>query len=79
VPREPRPGEAEEILAEEVGLQVDGMLGTTRGPDGAPVLDALPATPPAAATPSLATTPPATPPAGAAAPTESPGARPAPG
>ncbi len=36
VPREPRPGEDEEILAEEFGLQVDAMLGTTRRPDGTP-------------------------------------------
>ncbi len=30
VPREPRPGEVEEILAEEVGRQVDTVLGTAR-------------------------------------------------
>jgi predicted PurR-regulated permease PerM len=42
VPREPRPGEEEEILAEQVGLQVDAVLGTTRAPDGTPVLDGMP-------------------------------------
>ncbi|MCU0477960.1 MAG: AI-2E family transporter [Chloroflexi bacterium] len=36
VPREPRPGEEEEILAEEIGLQVDAEVGATRGDDGAP-------------------------------------------
>ncbi len=52
VPREPRPGEDEEILAEEVGRQVDGMLGTTRDPDGEPLLDQAPEPPaPAGGTP----------------------------
>jgi predicted PurR-regulated permease PerM len=37
VPREPRPGEEEEILAEDVGLQVDTLPGTARGPGGTPV------------------------------------------
>ena len=57
VPREPRPGEEEEILAEQVGLQVDGMLGTTRAPDGTPILDGggpAEVQPPADATSGLA-------------------------
>jgi hypothetical protein len=40
VPREPRPGEVEEILAEQVGLQVDAALGVTRVPDATSVPDA---------------------------------------
>jgi len=65
VPREPRPGEEEEILAEQVGLEVDPMLGVTRAPDGAPAPDG---------TPVLDTTPP-----GAAAPGPGTADRPAPG
>ena len=74
VPREPRPGEEEEILAEQVGVQVDAMLGTTRAPDGTPVLDA---TPDAPATPMPA----ARPAAGARRrrPRAGPADRPAPG
>ena len=72
VPREPRPGEEEEILAEQVGVQVDPMLGVTRAPDTTPVLDG---TPVLDTTPALDTTPPA------AAPDPGPGTadRPTPG
>jgi predicted PurR-regulated permease PerM len=79
VPREPRPGEEEEILAEQVGLQVDAMLGTTRAPDGTPVLDGAPAlgaAPPDADAPGPS---PADAPPDANAPGPSPADRPAPG
>ncbi len=68
VPREPRPGEAEEILAEEIGRQVDAAMGTRRGPDGTSLGDSSPDAPA-----------PDAPPPGAPAPVAGPADRPAPG
>jgi hypothetical protein len=52
VPREPRPGEDEEIPAEQVGMEVDPMPGGTPAPDGTPVPDT---TPPGAVAPDPGT------------------------
>jgi predicted PurR-regulated permease PerM len=41
VPREPRPGEVEEILAEDVGRQIDAMRDSSP-PDATPMPDAIP-------------------------------------
>jgi predicted PurR-regulated permease PerM len=73
VPREPRPGEVEEILAEEVGLQVDAAMGTRRGPNGTPLTGAAPDAPPTGA-PA-----PDVPPSGARPSEARPADRPAPG
>lgn len=42
VPREPRPGEEEDILAEQVGHQLDWAMGTRRGSDGTVLFGASP-------------------------------------
>jgi predicted PurR-regulated permease PerM len=85
VPREPRPGEVEEILAEQVGLQVDAALGVTRVPDatsvpgGTPAAESAPTPPDAAAPGPAEPTPPDATPPDAAAPGPGPAERPAPG